>query len=120
MIVYSTHQKIDAIKKILPDGFVFVLDTTDRSFIYKSKESHEGEETVFSMDKFFGIDHLTKFHDLYTHEMEDFVIKLLKMAKNTFLGVCVAKDKCNENQLKKADQYFVKIYAGDSESSVTI
>ncbi|WP_421763253.1 hypothetical protein [Ekhidna sp.] len=109
MIVYSTHQKIDAIRKILPEGFVFVLDTTDRSFIYKSKNDYKSEELVFSIDKFFGIDNLTKNKDFYTHEIENSIVKLLKMAKNTFLGVCVDKETYNENQVIKTDQYFNRI-----------
>ncbi|WP_425392739.1 hypothetical protein [Ekhidna sp.] len=107
MIVNSTHQKIDALRKIMPDGFVFVLDTTDRSFLYKSKNSPDCEQVVISLDKIQGIDLLTKNRSAYTYQGDNQIIKLQRIGGHTFLGICAPKNSFSEDRLSLADNYIV-------------
>ena len=105
MIISNTHQKINALKKIVPGGFVFVLDTTDRSFVYKCSNNPAFEQQVISLDKIHGIDTLTKFNDYYSHEDEQAVVKLKRIGQNTFMGLCASKSKISEDQWEDADSY---------------
>ncbi|WP_420317834.1 hypothetical protein [Ekhidna sp.] len=105
MIVNNTHQKIDALREIMPEGFVFVLDTTDRSFIYKSKNSPDCEQFVISLDQVYGIDGLTKDQNSYTHHDEKTIIKLQKIGGNTYLGICTSNDNNSLEKLSLAENY---------------
>ncbi|WP_436517648.1 hypothetical protein [Ekhidna sp. To15] len=105
MIISNTHQTINALKKIVPNGFVFVLDTTDRSFVYKCSEKPTHEEQVIELDKAHGIDTLTKFNDFYSHEDDNSIVKLKRIGQNTFMGLCASKNKLSEDQMDFADDY---------------
>ena len=108
MIVNNTHQKIDALKEIMPVGFVFVLDTTDRSFIYKSKASPNQEQFVLSLDKMKGFDAQTKSDTFFSYQDDDQVLKLQKIGGNTFLGVCAPKVSFTEDKLSLTDAFISK------------
>ena len=88
MVIARTHQKIDALRELVPDGFVFVIDTTDRSFLFKSKQSPDCEQRVISLDKMYGIDYLTKNANYYNHEDDTCIVKLSRIGQNTFIGLC--------------------------------
>ncbi|MEQ8906292.1 hypothetical protein [Ekhidna sp.] len=105
MIISEAHQKINALRELVPEGFVFIIDTTDRSFVYKSKESSDCEQRVISLDMDHGIDKLTKSVDFYLHEDETSNVKLSRIAQNTFIGVCVPKKRCSEKQWNLAIDY---------------
>lgn len=105
MVISNTHQKIDALKKMVPGGFVFVMDTTDRSFVYKSANNLDYEEQIISLDRTLGIDTLTKFTDFYSHEDDQSIVKLKRIDQNTFIGLCAAKRKFSSDQLNSADNY---------------
>ncbi|SNT18400.1 hypothetical protein SAMN05421640_2714 [Ekhidna lutea] len=114
MVIFNTHQKIDALRKIMPGGLIFVLDTTDRSFVYKSMESPNCEQLVFSVDKIYGVDNLTRETDFHSHEDESASIKFQKIGGNTYLGVCAPKEAYSEYQLKSVDDYF-RFHSNPSE-----
>ncbi|MEO9482258.1 MAG: hypothetical protein ABJG47_02385 [Ekhidna sp.] len=105
MIISNTHQIIDALKKLVPGGFVFVMDTTDRSFVYKSSDHPDYEQEVISLDKMYGIDTLTKSTDFYSHEDEKLIVKLKRIDSNTFMGICASRYKLSEDQWDSADTY---------------
>ncbi len=105
MIISNTHQIIDALKKIVPGGFVFVMDTTDRSFVYKCSNNPNFEQQVISLDKIHGIDTLTKYTDFYTHEDDKSVVKLKRIGQNTYMGLCASKNKLSEDDWSNAEQY---------------
>lgn len=106
MIISNTHQVIDALKKMVPGGFVFVMDTTDRTFVYKSSDNPDYEQQVISLDKVHGIDTLTKFTDFYEHSDERSILKLRRIGQNTYLGLCAHKDILSEDQWSYTDRYF--------------
>lgn len=105
MVISNTHQRIDALKRIVPGGFVFVMDTTDRSFVYKCSENPDFEQQVISLDKIHGIDTLTKFTDYYSHEDSGSIVKLKRIGENTFMGLCAAKSKLSEEEWDSAENY---------------
>ncbi|MEP1035272.1 hypothetical protein [Ekhidna sp.] len=105
MIISNTHQIINALKKMVPGGFVFVMDTTDRSFVYKCSSNPTYEQQVISLDKIHGIDTLTKFTDFYSHEDEKSIVKLKRIGQNTFMGLCASKHKFSEDQWNAADSF---------------
>ncbi len=106
MIISNTHQVIDALKKMVPGGFVFVMDTTDRSFVYKSSDHNHFEQQVISLDRVHGIDTLTKSTDFYSHDDETSVVKLKRIGQNTFMGLCASKNKLSEDEWGHADDFF--------------
>ncbi len=104
MVIYDTHQKIDALKEMLPGGFVFVLDTTDRSFVYKSTISPNCEQKVIALDKVHGIDRLTKTSNQFAHNDVDGLIKIHRIGQNTYIGFCAPSGKYSESQTESADR----------------
>ena len=105
MIISNTHQIIDALKKIVPGGFVFVMDTTDRSFVYKCSDNPDFEQQVISLDKMHGIDKLTRSTDFYSHEDSGSIVKLKRIGQNTFMGLCATKEKISEDDWNSAESY---------------
>lgn len=90
---------------MVPGSLVFVLDTTDRSFVYKCSNKPAYEQQVISLDKVHGIDTLTKFSDYYSHEDDNSIVKLKRIGQNTFMGLCASKGKLSEDQMNFADNY---------------
>jgi hypothetical protein len=105
MIISEAHQKINTLRELVPEGFVFIIDTTDRSFVYKSKESADCEQRVISLDMMHGIDKLTKSLGYYLHHDDTSNVKLSRIAQNTFIGICVPKKRCSEEQWSLAIDY---------------
>jgi len=108
MVISKTHQKINMLKDIVPGGFVFVLDTTDRTFLFKSKESPDCEQRVISLDKVYGIDVLTKERDCYTHEDDTSVVKLSRIGQNTFIGLCASGKSYSDRQRELVNDCLVE------------
>ena len=103
MIIQEAYDKISLLKKVLPKAFVFVIDTTDRSFLYKSEEFTICEQTVLSIDASLGIDKLSKksgYH-LNNHDFSLFGFK--NIGTNTYLGFCLPKknQEVNDHILAK-------------------
>ena len=97
-MITEAHYKISTLRTIIPDEFLFILDITDRSFIYKSKECPKSEYQVMSLDSIYGLDKLTQDSDFYSYEKEEEIIKIHKISSNTFLGVCALKESYSEFQ----------------------
>lgn len=104
MVIAKTHQKINTLRDIVPGSFVFILDTTDRSFLFKSKESPDCEQRVISLDSIHGIDALTKSTDFYNHEDDTSIVKLSRIGQNTFMGLCAPRKNYSEEQWALANE----------------
>lgn len=105
MVIHDTHQKINMLREMIPGGFVFVLDTTDRSFVFKSGHDLECEQRVISLDRVHGIDTLTKTSDFCSFEDDTSVVKLRRISQNTFIGLCADKENYSTEQWNVADEY---------------
>lgn len=97
MVIQEAYDKISLLKKALPNAFVFVIDTTDRSFLYKSEEFSICEQIVLSLDASHGIDKLVdqRSHHLNHHDHSLFGLK--NIAANTYLGFCLPEKKQSVN-----------------------
>ncbi len=102
-MITGAHHKISTLRNILPGGFLFILDITDRSFLYKSKECKKSEDQIMSLEVIHGLDKLTRDADLYSHENEDEIIKIHKISNNTFLGLCAPKNNYSAYQWSSVD-----------------
>ncbi len=104
-MITEAHYKISTLRTIIPDEFLFILDVTDRSFIYKSKECPKSEDQVMNLDAIYGLDKLTQNSDFYSYEKEEEIIKFHKISSNTFLGICARKESCSEFQWVLVDNF---------------
>lgn len=86
--------KISEIESSDPDIFSFLFDTTDRSFIYKSKISDPCEQLILELDQSKGIDLLTKKNAFYIEETSTTVLALKEIGPNAFVGFCCIRDEC--------------------------
>ena len=105
MVIHSAHKMINALRQALPESFVFVLDTTDRSFLYKSSEDLICEREVLAFDQKEGIDRLLREKNTYLSDIGDRFIALRSLGAHTFLGFCVdAGGRSQEANLERAKQ----------------
>ncbi|WP_370090006.1 hypothetical protein [Ekhidna sp.] len=100
MVISDTHQKVNALRELAPDSFVFILDTTDRSFLFKSKESPDCEQRVISLDKVHGIDKLTKTTNYYHHQDDTSDVKISRISQNTYIGLCAQQKQYTADQME--------------------
>lgn len=99
--------QINALNAIIPDSFIFVLDSTDRSFIYKSSDCLMAIEEILSVDKQVGIENLFKKSSLYDSDNSEHLYMIKKLSSHTFLGFFVIKSKFPEIRIKNAREYFL-------------
>lgn len=102
MIISEVQLKIDSLELALPRSFTFVLDTTDRTFIYKSVDRKECVDKVLELDRVECIDRLMKDIDFFEWAEGQAILFLRKLSQNTFLGICSHLDEYDSNQLNKA------------------
>lgn len=55
MIISKVQHAIDSLEHALSEGFIFVLDTTDRSFMYKSVGRPDRSEAIIQIDQIHGL-----------------------------------------------------------------
>ncbi|MEO9869860.1 hypothetical protein [Ekhidna sp.] len=108
MTISETHQKINALKSLTPGAFIFVLDTTDRSFVYKSMISPDCEQRVVSLDREYGIDTLTKSSSYYSHDDNQSVVKFKRLSENVFIGVCTPISNFAKDVIAKVEEFLKK------------
>lgn len=102
MVISKVQHIINALEKILPKSFIFVLDTTDRSFIYKSQNRQDCIDKIILLDQTSGIDQLTKNLEFYSCEQDNYTLFLRKLSLNTFLGTCMFVREYDKSQLTEA------------------
>ena len=102
MVIQDAHKTINALRQALPGSFVFVLDTTDRSFIYKSRSHEECQQVIIGLDKNFGINILSRDEGYYLETFEDFSIGFRMIGSNTFVGFCMPELMRHESDLFQA------------------
>jgi len=101
--------QINALNTIIPDSFIFILDCTDRSFIYKSSDCAAAINEILSLDKSKGIDNLFDSSEYYNSESASHSYMIKKLSSHTFLGFFVLKEKFSEQSIKDAKEFFLKI-----------
>lgn len=100
MVIQRANQTINELRHALPKGFVFVLDTTDRSFIYKSANFIDLEQKIVAIDKNLGIDQLTRQTGYHLNHHDGDLVGLKSIESNTYVGFCLPKESLpNHNRL---------------------
>lgn len=104
MVIHLAFRAINDLRQILPKGFVFVLDSTDRSFIYKSKDYGKYEEFVLRFDQDQGIDLLSKSSDYFEVEQEETTLQVKTLTEHTYIGICVNKKDHTKDDLYRSKE----------------
>lgn len=108
MIISEIQHAIDMLEHELPMGFVFLLDTTDRSFIYKSTNRHDCSQEIVKIDQQLGIDKLMSGLVFFTIEEKNKILILKKIDPNSFLGVCMLYNESNDEIISRAKKILMK------------
>jgi len=93
MVIQEAYDKISSLKKALPKAFIFVIDTTDRSFLYKSEEFSTCENAVIALDAAEGIDNLSRTDGYHLNHHDSSLVGFKNIASNTYLGFCLPEKK---------------------------
>lgn len=89
MFIQKTHRAVSTLSRLLPDAFVFVIDTTDRTFLFKSSEKEECQSILLKLDEDMGID---KLMNNQGHCFKNFCsreIGIKYLGTNTYVGFCL-------------------------------
>ena len=107
MLIHHTNKVVSTLSRILPNAFVFVIDTTDRTFIFKSTDSGECQDIIIELDQEIGMDKLVKDrgHCLISYNSRDVGIKYL--ATNTIAGFCLKTPFNSSRSLSLAQEELV-------------
>ncbi len=108
MLIQKTHQTISALSRVVPDAFLFVIDTTDRTFLFKSKNKLTYQEMIVQFDEDFGIN---KTVDEKGHHFDNYNSKFLgfkNIGTNTYLGFCLDHLGVEEQVMNQAQQLVIE------------
>lgn len=101
--------QINALNAIIPDSFIFVLDSTDRSFIYQSSDCPLAIDEILLVDKQQGIENLFETSDFYDSDKEDYSYIIKKLSDHTFMGFFVVKENFSDFRIQDARDYFFRM-----------
>ena len=88
MEISDLHVQISEIKNSDPNLFSFLFDTTDRTFMYTSKNCELCEQLVIDLDVNAGIELLTKHTGRFVEEGSEYIIALRQLEPHAFVGFC--------------------------------
>jgi len=103
MVIHEAQKAVNSLIKVLPEAFVFVLDTTDRSFLFKSIDNEACEESVIRLDQTHGIDKLSRDGYHFGHQECSF-IGVKNISINTYLGFCLSKAEVERANTLSAEE----------------
>lgn len=101
--------QINALHAIVPDSFIFVLDSIDGSFIYKSSDCSKAIERITSLDRSNAIENLINSTGVFYEDSDRYSCIIRKLESDAFLGIFVLKEKYSENSIKSAKDYFLQL-----------
>ena len=100
---------IKALDAIIPNSFIFILDGTDRSFVYSSSDCHVGKQEILDLDRIQGIENLMSDKTFYSVENEKHAYMIKKFSNHMFMGFFARKDKFSPNRISSAKEFFEKM-----------
>ena len=100
---------INAINAIIPGSFIFVLDSTDRTFIYKSSDCKQAMDIIVEVDQHKGLESLFATSPFYTVDSESYFYMIKRISSHTFSGFFALKDKYAVPRIEDARRYFSEI-----------
>lgn len=86
MVIQEAYDKISSLKRALPKAFIFVIDTTDRSFLYKSEEFSTCENSILALDATYGIEKLSRNEGFHLNDHDCSLVGFKSIEQNTYLG----------------------------------
>ena len=98
---------INALNAIIPDSFIFILDSTDRSFIYQSSDCPLAVGEILALDQQKGIENIFDVTEFYDTDNSDHFYMIKRISAHTFLGFFVLKEKFSQFRISKAKEYFL-------------
>lgn len=104
MLIETTHQAITKLSRILPKAFVFVIDTTDRTFLFKSNENPESQAMILKLDQDMGIDKLVKKQGYTIQNFCSREVGIRSIGINTYVGYCLEDSATAYQSLSHAQQ----------------
>lgn len=102
MIISKVQHTIDSLEHALSKGFIFILDTTDRSFIYKSFGRLDYSDNIVKIDHSYGIDQIMSNKLFHVHKEMDDRLLLKKIETHSFLGIFFTSKEYNSEILNRA------------------
>lgn len=100
---------INAINAIIPGSFIFVLDSTDRTFLYKSSDCKEAMDIIVEVDQHKGLESLFSHSRFYSNDCENYFYMIKKISSHTFSGFFALKNKFAIPRIEDAKAYFAAI-----------
>ena len=104
MLVETTHEAITKLSRILPKAFVFVIDTTDRTFLFKSNEKPDCQAMVLQLDQDMGIDTLAKDRGYAIQNFRSREVGIRSLGSNTYVGYCLEESTYQNYPVAQAQQ----------------
>lgn len=89
MLIETTHEAITKLSRILPKAFVFVIDTTDRTFLFKTYGKPDCQAMVLKLDQDMGIDKLVKDQGFVIKNFYSREVGIKSLGTNTYVGYCL-------------------------------
>ena len=108
MVISEVQHIIDSLEHKFPKSFIFVLDSTDRSFMYKSSNRHDCSEEIVRIDQQYGIDQLMSGLTFFMHREKSNRLLLKKVDDNSFLGACFLSKEYDDELLMRAKEILIK------------
>ena len=107
MLIDTTHEAITKLSRILPKAFVFVIDTTDRTFLFKSSEHAECQAMILRLDQDMGIDRIVKDQGYAIKSFHSQEVGLRSLGTNTYVGYCLDHAKAEFHSLSLAQKVVI-------------
>ncbi len=98
---------IKTLNSIIPDSFIFILDSTDRSFIYRSSNCPNGVNAILNLDKIKGVESLMEEASFYSDESDEHFYMIKRLSNHIFLGFFALKEKFTPTRLVHAKDFFL-------------
>lgn len=100
---------INRLNAIIPESFIFIMDSTDRSFIYRSWNCPDGMKTILDLDQKKGVESLFTKNSLYADENDNHSYMIRRLSNHIFLGFFVKKAQFNPSRILDAKNFFQTI-----------
>ncbi|MEM6642680.1 MAG: hypothetical protein AAF616_06850 [Bacteroidota bacterium] len=101
-MVQRIHEIVTRLSRSLPQAFIFVIDVTDRTFLYASTKEKHYERVILELDGEKGIDTLVGNKSHLIDRSPSFEVGLKSLGLNTYAGYCLKLDGIGAKGLAKA------------------
>lgn len=104
MLIQDTDRVVTSLSRLLPNAFVFVIDTTDRTFLFKSSDRVHCQNVILQLDSEIGIDKIAKDNGHFFKSFCSKEIGMKSLSSNTFVGYCLERIDVSDEVLSIAKE----------------